>query len=100
MAEKWTKTSWPPPSTLMNPKPLSELNHLTVPCATRISPCLRCVAAPRGTPAVNPRARHESTYRSYNQESQPSHRPDHSRPRRQNEGDCQYRERPALPPHG
>src|SRR5262245_39219965 len=32
MAEKWTKTSCPP-STEMKPKPLSALNHLTVPCA-------------------------------------------------------------------
>src|ERR1700730_13630410 len=44
----------------MNPKPLSELNHLTVPCATRISPCLQWGTAPRGSPAVNPRARHEA----------------------------------------
>src|SRR3978361_1350503 len=33
MALKWTKTSAPPPSTSMKPKPFSPLNHLTVPCA-------------------------------------------------------------------
>src|SRR5690242_18382875 len=38
MAFQWTKTSAPPPSTEMKPKPLSALNHLTVPCATN-SPC-------------------------------------------------------------
>src|SRR5215217_4284815 len=29
----WTKTSWPPPSGWMKPKPLVGLNHLTVPVA-------------------------------------------------------------------
>src|SRR5918994_2807250 len=33
MAEKWTKTSAPPPSWAMKPKPFSPLNHFTVPCA-------------------------------------------------------------------
>src|SRR3954451_19588285 len=33
MAEKWTKTSALPSDGAMNPKPLSALNHLTVPCA-------------------------------------------------------------------
>src|ERR1700722_11440143 len=60
MAEKWTKTSWPPSSGLMNPKPLSALNHLTVPCATRISPCLQSKPRTARGPAVNPRARHEA----------------------------------------
>src|SRR5918911_253960 len=31
MDEKWTKTSAPPPSGLMKPKPFSPLNHFTVP---------------------------------------------------------------------
>src|SRR6185369_6960683 len=38
MAEKWTNTSAPPPSTVMKPKPLSALNHFTVPCAMLNSP--------------------------------------------------------------
>src|SRR4051794_17569098 len=38
MAEKWTNTSAPPPSTGMKPKPLSALNHFTVPCAMLNSP--------------------------------------------------------------
>src|SRR5690242_11831328 len=33
MAEKWAKTSLPPSSGVMKPKPLSALNHLTVPVA-------------------------------------------------------------------
>src|SRR5919206_991857 len=33
MAEKWTNTSGPPPSTEMKPKPFSALNHFTTPCA-------------------------------------------------------------------
>src|SRR5450755_173491 len=33
IAEKWTNTSLLPSSTVMNPNPLSELNHFTVPCA-------------------------------------------------------------------
>jgi Ca2+-binding RTX toxin-like protein len=33
IAEKWAKTSEPPPSGSMNPKPLASLNHLTVPVA-------------------------------------------------------------------
>src|SRR6266536_3554639 len=37
MAEKCTNTSGPPPSWLMNPKPLSALNHFTVPCAIVLS---------------------------------------------------------------
>src|SRR3954454_8662210 len=31
MAEKWQKTSGPPPSCSMKPKPFSALNHFTVP---------------------------------------------------------------------
>jgi hypothetical protein len=31
IAEKWAKTSGPPPSCSMKPKPFSALNHLTVP---------------------------------------------------------------------
>src|SRR6478735_6900875 len=34
MAEKCTKTSAPPPSCSMKPKPFSLLNHFTVPVAT------------------------------------------------------------------
>jgi len=33
----WTKTSAPPPSCAMKPKPLSSLNHLTVPCAISLT---------------------------------------------------------------
>src|SRR3954467_5956908 len=33
IAEKCTKTSGPPPSCSMKPKPFSALNHFTVPCA-------------------------------------------------------------------
>lgn len=33
MAEKWAKTSSPPSSGVMNPKPLESLNHFTVPVA-------------------------------------------------------------------
>src|SRR4051794_12060053 len=32
--EKWTKRSRPPPSGVMNPKPFSSENHLTVPVLT------------------------------------------------------------------
>src|SRR6185312_16268478 len=38
IAEKCTKTSAPPPSGVMNPKPLASLNHLTVPTAIRKTP--------------------------------------------------------------
>ena len=31
--EKWTKTSFDPSSGVIKPKPLSPLNHFTVPCA-------------------------------------------------------------------
>src|SRR3954462_13342688 len=34
IAEKWAKTSAPPSSGLMKPKPLSALNHFTVPVVT------------------------------------------------------------------
>src|SRR6185436_18312988 len=39
MAEKWTKTSLPP-SRSMKPKPLSPLNHLTVPIILSDIVCL------------------------------------------------------------
>src|SRR4029078_4621452 len=37
-AEIWTNTSAPPPSGLIKPYPLVELNHFTIPIATSISP--------------------------------------------------------------
>ena len=37
IAEKWAKTSSPPSSGVMNPKPLASLNHLTVPVAIMYS---------------------------------------------------------------
>src|SRR5690349_3624257 len=37
MPEKWTKRSRPPPSGVMNPKPFSSENHLTVPVPTEPS---------------------------------------------------------------
>src|SRR5579871_144992 len=38
IAEWWTKTSAVPSSGAMKPKPLSALNHFTVPCAICLSP--------------------------------------------------------------
>src|SRR5581483_9200545 len=40
MPEKWTKRSRPPSSGVMKPKPLSSLNHLTVPVAMYSPSCL------------------------------------------------------------
>jgi len=40
MAEKWAKTSFPPSSGVMNPKPLLSLNHFTVPVAPLSMPGL------------------------------------------------------------
>src|SRR5262245_30569442 len=37
MPEKWTKRSLPGSSGVMNPKPLSSLNHFTVPVAMRFT---------------------------------------------------------------
>src|SRR5690349_25003453 len=37
MAEKWAKTSAPPSSGVMNPKPLSALNHFTTPVTMLVS---------------------------------------------------------------
>src|SRR3954447_21136755 len=39
MPEKWTKRSRPPPSGVMNPKPFSSENHLTVPVPTDDPTC-------------------------------------------------------------
>src|SRR3954453_1360711 len=39
MPEKWTKRSRPPPSGVMNPKPFSSENHLTVPVLTDDPTC-------------------------------------------------------------
>src|SRR5439155_8343555 len=44
-AEKWTKTSSPPLSSAMKPKPFWSLNHLILPVA--IAPFLRCDGARR-----------------------------------------------------
>src|SRR5882762_6461665 len=38
IAEKWANRSLPPPSGVMNPKPLESLNHLTVPVLICIFP--------------------------------------------------------------
>src|SRR6476646_7578967 len=40
-AEIWTKTSGPPPSTTMKPKPFCALKHLTVPVGI-VPPLFRC----------------------------------------------------------
>src|SRR5260370_2500516 len=52
MAEKWTNTSAVPSSGAMKPKPLSALNHFTVPVAISSSPLSvmlrRDLAAPTG----------------------------------------------------
>src|SRR5437763_5234237 len=49
MPEKWTKRSRPPSSGVMKPKPLSSLNHLTVPVAMHFpSLLLGAVGPPRG----------------------------------------------------
>src|SRR5438270_12845502 len=45
MAVWWTKTSGAPSGWEMNPKPFSELNHLTVPCATSGIPLVRADVA-------------------------------------------------------
>src|SRR6478736_1609416 len=39
MPLKWTKRSLPPPSGVMNPKPFSSENHLTVPVPTNDPTC-------------------------------------------------------------
>src|SRR5712691_349845 len=51
MAVWWTKTSFPPPSGVMNPKPFASLNHFTVPVAIRAN-FFRVQAASRREPAV------------------------------------------------
>src|SRR5258705_5115850 len=38
IAEKWANRSSPPPSGVMNPKPLASLNHFTVPVAISVIP--------------------------------------------------------------
>ena len=39
MAVWWQKTSSPPPSWVMKPKPFASLNHFTVPVANCVSLC-------------------------------------------------------------
>src|SRR5215213_3111834 len=53
MALKWTKRSFPPSSGVMNPKPLSALNHLTVPVANFLFHLPRALLmnGTKGTPA-------------------------------------------------
>src|SRR5206468_10254711 len=46
MAEWWTKRSFPPSSGVMKPKPLSLLNHFTVPLARIVPPFQHVGAAP------------------------------------------------------
>src|SRR3954454_13856281 len=48
MAEKWQKTSGPPPSCSMKPKPFSALNHFTVPWVISFS--FRAGGVPGGGP--------------------------------------------------
>src|SRR5947207_2156690 len=52
IAEKWAKTSSPPSSGLMKPKPLSALNHLTVPVAILLLSGGRCRNPHRAGPPV------------------------------------------------
>src|ERR1700730_14845476 len=63
MAEKWTNTSAVPSSGAMKPKPLSALNHFTVPVAISPHPLVRNpsrdVAAPTvSLPALAPAGGH------------------------------------------
>src|SRR6476469_1208356 len=53
MAEKWQKTSGPPPSCSMKPKPFSALNHFTVPWVISFS--FRAEGVPGGGPPVRDR---------------------------------------------
>src|SRR5215210_9248271 len=53
MPLKWTNRSRPPSSGVMKPKPLSSLNHLTVPVPIRASTSLD---APSTDPAAGPDA--------------------------------------------
>ena len=53
MPLKWTNRSRPPSSGVMKPKPLSSLNHLTVPVAI-YSPSKRLAFAGRPAPAARP----------------------------------------------
>src|SRR3954467_15097945 len=51
IALKWTKTSAPPPSWVMKPKPFSPLNHFTVPVATSVA-FLETADQQRSAPAM------------------------------------------------
>ncbi|GAA0423955.1 hypothetical protein Aca07nite_22550 [Actinoplanes capillaceus] len=86
MAEKWTNTSAPPPSTVMKPKPLSALNHFTVPCAMLNSPSEN--AGPPNRGSAGPMTVFEQRYREAAfQEDVPSARPrDIYRPTRDGAG--------------
>src|SRR3954454_2520486 len=53
MAEKWQKTSQPPPSCSMEPKPFSGLNHFTVPWVIWLS--FRAEGVPGGGPPCRDR---------------------------------------------
>src|SRR5512135_1373290 len=41
IAEKWANKSSPPSFGVINPKPFASLNHLTVPVAMTITPCIK-----------------------------------------------------------
>src|SRR5258708_33693118 len=73
MAEKWTNTSAVPSSGAMKPKPLSALNHFTVPVAISSSPLS---AMPHATSPHRPRA-----YRSWLRNRAPT--PGHGLPEHQ-----------------
>src|SRR4051794_31671725 len=62
MAEKWTNTSAPPPSTVMKPKPLSALNHFTVPCAMLNSPSENADPCDTGPMTVFEQRRREAAF--------------------------------------
>src|SRR4051812_404494 len=67
MAEKWTNTSAPPPSTVMKPKPLSALNHFTVPCAMLNSPSENANPVMPGPMTVFEQRRREAAFQRTSQ---------------------------------
>src|SRR5512142_2267968 len=46
MALKWANRSSPPSFGVINPKPFASLNHLTVPVAISLTPCIKHRASP------------------------------------------------------
>src|SRR3954454_15842427 len=75
MAEKWTNTSAPPPSTVMKPKPLSALNHFTVPCAMLNSPSENADPVKPGPMTVFEQRRREAAFQRTSHPDDPRHLP-------------------------